>query len=487
MPFFFLSSGAFLGWSLGANDASNVFGTAVGARMIKFRTAAWVCSIFVTLGAVVSGAGASHTLGKLGSVDALAGAFMVAFSAGFTVFWMSKLKLPVSTSQAIVGAIIGWNLFAGALTDYRALTKIVTTWVVCPLLAAAFSMLFFALFQSTFRRLRIHLLRMDTVMRFSLLLVGAFGAYSLGANNIANVMGVFVPVAPFHDLVLPGGLLFSGTEQLFLLGGVAISAGVFTYSRKVMETVGRSLLRLSPEAALVVVLANAFVLFVFSSVSLQQMLVSAGFPAIPLVPVSSTQAVVGAVLGIGLLKRARGINFAVLGQIASGWVTTPIISGVIAFVALFFLQNVFNQQVYVHRVYGVDAQVIELVAALGGRTTALRALLDLEFSSAAQLDGELQSRGFGREERRSIVQDCERIDLGVTVEGVSALKATGASPQLVAVVNRLSGRHFDHAWQFQQALETLAAGDGLRIPLPEAQAEHVIRTLKAPRGRPGRG
>ena len=58
---FFLSSGLFLGWSLGANDAANVFGTAVGARMIRFKTAAAVCSIFVIIGAVTGGAGASQT------------------------------------------------------------------------------------------------------------------------------------------------------------------------------------------------------------------------------------------------------------------------------------------------------------------------------------------------------------------------------------------------------------------------------------------
>ncbi|MCP5049052.1 MAG: inorganic phosphate transporter, partial [bacterium] len=41
---FFLSSGLFLGWSLGANDAANVFGTAVGTKMVKFKTAALICS-----------------------------------------------------------------------------------------------------------------------------------------------------------------------------------------------------------------------------------------------------------------------------------------------------------------------------------------------------------------------------------------------------------------------------------------------------------
>ena len=122
---FFLSSGLFLGWSLGANDASNVFGTAVGSKMIRFRTAAVYCSIFLILGAVISGAGASHTLGKLGSVNAMAGAFIVAFSAGASVYLMTKARYPVSTSQAIVGAIIGWNFFSGSLTDYNSLSKIV--------------------------------------------------------------------------------------------------------------------------------------------------------------------------------------------------------------------------------------------------------------------------------------------------------------------------------------------------------------------------
>jgi PiT family inorganic phosphate transporter len=40
---FFLSSGLLLGWALGANDAANVFGTAVGTRMVRFGTAAAIC------------------------------------------------------------------------------------------------------------------------------------------------------------------------------------------------------------------------------------------------------------------------------------------------------------------------------------------------------------------------------------------------------------------------------------------------------------
>ena len=116
---FFLSSGLFLGWSLGANDAANVFGTAVGSRMIRFTTAAILCSIFVIIGSVVSGAGALETLCKLGSVNAIAGAFVVAFAAAASVYLMTKVGYPVSTSQAIVGAVIGIGLLKGGGGNIR--------------------------------------------------------------------------------------------------------------------------------------------------------------------------------------------------------------------------------------------------------------------------------------------------------------------------------------------------------------------------------
>ncbi|MBK9302903.1 MAG: anion permease [bacterium] len=338
---FFLSSGLFLGWSLGANDAASVFGTAVGTRMVRFATAALICSVFVVLGAVAGGAGAAGTLGRLGAIDALGGAFMVACAAALTITAMVRLGRPVSTTQAVVGAIVGWNLFCGRPTDTDALASIVAAWVAGPVLAGLFAVVFYVLIRRAVRRLRPHLLWNDMATRWSLIAVGAFGSYSLGANNIGNVMGVFVPVAPFPGLDLPFGVALDGAQQLFLLGGLSIALGVFTYSRRVMTTVGGDLFKLTPQMALVVVLAQSLVLFLFSSQPLQRALQGAGLPALPLVPVSSTQAVVGAVVGLGLLKGGRGIRLRVLADIAAGWVTTPLIAGAVAFVGLFFMQNVF--------------------------------------------------------------------------------------------------------------------------------------------------
>jgi len=341
----FLSSGLFLGWALGANDAANVFGTAVGTRMIRWGTAAIICSIFVVLGAVVSGAGSSHTLGKLGAITALPGAFMTALAAAISVYLMTKAGLAVSTSQAIVGGIVGWNMFTGQPTDTKILTTIVTTWFLCPVLSAVIAVILYKALRVYLRHAELHLVRTDAYLRFGLLIAGAFGAYALGANNIANVVGVFIPATPFPDVHF-GGFIFTASHQLFLAGGLAIAFGVMTYSKRVMMTVGGGLGRISPIAAFIAVISHSIVLFAFASRGLEAWLLSMGLPTIPLVPVSSSQAVVGAIVGIAILQGASGIRWRVLGNIVMGWIATPILAGIICFFGLYFLQNVFDQTVF---------------------------------------------------------------------------------------------------------------------------------------------
>lgn len=341
---FYLSAGLFMGWSLGANDAANIFGTAVGTKMIRFTVAAIICSAFVILGAVVGGTGTSDTLGELGAVSAIAGAFAISASAAFTVLMMTKRGLPVSTSQAIVGAIIGWNIFGGIQTDTAVVVKIAKTWVFTPILAAIFAIVIYFIVKYIIEHTSVHVVKMDRYTRIGLIIAGAFGAYSLGANNIANVMGVFIQVSPFNDLTI-GNITFTGVQQLFLLGGISIAVGVFTFSKKVMMTVGNNIFKLSPISAFIVVLASSLVLFVFSSEGLYNFLTLRNLPAFPLVPVSQSQAVVGAIMGIGLAKGGRNIDITKIGKIAIGWVLTPLISLVISFIVLNVLQNVFLQTV----------------------------------------------------------------------------------------------------------------------------------------------
>jgi len=338
----FLTSGLFLGWSLGANDAANFFGTAVATRMLRFRTAALVGSLFVVLGAWSGAQGTAKTLGHLGAIDAPAGAFTVALAAAAALaLTLSKSGLPVSSTQAIVGAIVGWNLFNGRATDLKTLTELLSSWILCPILSGGLAAGLFLAIRRFVYRLRLHLLEADTWLRFAFIVAGAFGAYGLGQNNIANVMGVFVRVSPFPELTRIGPWTVTSVELLFLLGGVAIAAGITTYSRRIMVRLGTGLTSLSPLAGLVVVLATALVLFLFGSVELQRLLRAAHLPGWPLVPVSATQAAVGAILGISLVRRS-GIRLKPLGKIALGWVVSPLVALLISLVGLYVAQNVFE-------------------------------------------------------------------------------------------------------------------------------------------------
>ncbi|MEB3263252.1 MAG: anion permease [Synechococcus sp.] len=489
----YLSSGLFLGWSLGANDASNVWGSAVASRMVRFSTAAFLCSLFVVIGAVTAGAGASAGLGQLGAVNALAGGFTTALAAAITVFWMTRLGLPVSSTQAVVGAIIGWNWFSGSITDLNELARIVGTWVFCPLLAALFAAFLHVCAVGWIRWRRPHLLRLDANLRTGLILAGIFGSYSLGANNIGNVMGVFTDSSPFHTVLLPGGVGFSGVQQLFALGACAIAVGVYTYSRKVMLTVGGSLMTFSPLGALVVVLANSLVLFVFSSTALSRTLVHWGLPPIPLIPVSSSQAVVGAVIGIGLLQGGRGvrqIRWAVLARIASGWVTTPVCAALIGFLLLFVVQNVFNQEVFRPVSFQLSQPVLEHLQARGVPTEALRPQA-LPLPSAVAFRRHLrQEVQLPPAQEAAVLEAAEILPLRVEAAPLRQLDRQRFSPPQLEALRRLEGRSFRHGWQLREALERESSawapgsGNAARLKGQFATLERLFRLPSPPPSSP---
>ncbi len=138
---FSLLGGVFLGWSLGANDASNVFGTAVSSRMLRFWTAAILASIFVVAGAVFSGQAGIETLRGLTAFK-LEQAVISSVAAALTVTIMTVVGLPVSTSQAVVGGVLGVGIVKGANTvSKKTLTNILLAWCLTPVVACFFALI----------------------------------------------------------------------------------------------------------------------------------------------------------------------------------------------------------------------------------------------------------------------------------------------------------------------------------------------------------
>ncbi len=450
---FFLSSGLFLGWSLGANDASNVYGTAVASRMVKFKTAALLCSVFLLIGALIDGVGAAHTLGSLGAVNAIGGAFVTSFAAAFTVFLMTKYGLPVSVSQAVVGAIIGWNWFTDSITDYSSIVKIASTWIACPVLGAVFGAIVFAVFRQISKHVNLSLLQRDALTRLAMIVTGAFGSYALGANNMANVVGVFIPVVPFTEFSF-FGFEISPVHQLFFVGSLAVAVGVYTYSYKVMMTVGKGLLPLSPFASWVVVLSQSVVLFIFASEGLEYFLASHGLPTIPLVPVSSTQAVVGAVIGIGLYKKAaRNIDWTVFLRIMCGWVITPIITAVVCFISLYFMKNLFDQPVYTPRTYKISAGVLNELKENGISDPDLKELIGKSFSSGKAIVSAIEEhKELTNKQELIVLKYAEVVKIKIDKEKIPMLSDKIFSAQEKADLAALSDKEFHYRWEVEDAL-----------------------------------
>lgn len=341
----FLSSGLFLGWSLGANDASNIFGTAVGTKMLRFSVAATIAGVFIVLGSVISGQNTADTLNELGEIHALPAAFSVSLASALAVVLMLKSGISVSISQAIVGGIVGWNIYTNNPTDMETLARICATWVFCPIISGCIAVSLYLIVKKMMHHSKLHILWQDWIVRAGMILTTALGGYALGANNMANVVGVFVESCMFETVHIANFYTLSGVQILFLMGGIAACVGVFTYSQKAIKNVGKNLLAVSPIVAWIVILSQSLVLIMFSSSKLEQLLITLRLPTLPAVPVSSTQAVIGAIVGIGLAKGGKGIKWKLVLKLMSGWVASPLIAFILSYITLSFMENVFSQQI----------------------------------------------------------------------------------------------------------------------------------------------
>ena len=302
-----LIGGVFLGWGLGSNDAANIFGTGVAARVLTYRTATILISIFVVVGALLEGYKSMDIVGEMATMSNTA-AFIAALTAGLCVAAFSYLSLPVATSQAIMGAVLGIGLISG-IPDFTRLYKVVLCWVFTPIGAMVASRALYPLLGSVFQKVLSDLQLRNIFIRWALLFAGCYGAYSLGANNVANVTGVYVGSGLLTPL------------QAALVGSLSIASGVLTYSKKVMDTVGKKIVELDGFSAFVSTFSAAVIVHLFTQVG---------------VPVSTSQAIVGGVAGVGLVKGMRTVSSRTLIEIAVGWVSTPVFSGLIAYFLMRF-------------------------------------------------------------------------------------------------------------------------------------------------------
>jgi PiT family inorganic phosphate transporter len=167
----------------------------------------------------------------------------------------------------------------------------------------------------------------ERIMARYQLLSACFVAFAHGSNDVGNAIA---PLAAIAYINRTGSVPLNGMNiplWILVLGGVGIVAGLAVWGKKVIATIGEGIIPLQPSSGFCAELATAATILLASRLGL---------------PVSTSHALVGGVVGIGLVQNRNSIQFKTLQGIAGAWIITVPVSAILgasifAMVRLFFL------------------------------------------------------------------------------------------------------------------------------------------------------
>ena len=320
-------------------------------------------------------------------------------AAGCWLFIASRMGWPVSTTHSIVGAIVGFAVVGIGVdaVHWGKIGEIVVSWIVTPMIAGFAAYLIYSSVQwliigrenpldrarryvpvdiflagftitlvTIFKGLKHAGLSLSTqqaylvatVVGILIALIGKFFinrieidekadrefhfatvekvfgvlmivtacgmAFAHGSNDVANAVG---PVAAVISIAKSG---IVGQESplplaVLFLGGIGIVVGLATFGRHVIATVGSKIIHLTPSRGFAAELAAASTIVMASSTGM---------------PISTTQTLVGAVLGVGMARGITAINLAVVNRIFISWVITIPAGAILAIIFFYILKAV---------------------------------------------------------------------------------------------------------------------------------------------------
>lgn len=325
------------------------------------------------------------------------GMLAVLLAAGSWLMLASFLGMPVSITQTIVGSIFGFGLIVLGVhaIHWQQMTYILITWISSPTLAGVFAYLLFMSVQFfilstpdplhnarrfvpiylflvgfilavitviralkhfevninffeetiiaiglgllvtfigrvTLNRVgeddtltpRLQFFYIEKMFGLLMLLTACAMVFAHGSNDVAITMG---PVAAVIDLLSPVEIHQHSAWLYIILafGCVGVVAGLLMHGRKVIETVGSNITALTPSRAFCATLAAAMAVVVSTSIG---------------IPVSATQTLVGAILGVGLARGIGALDLGIVRNIFLSWmITIPVGAGLT--IAYFFLMK----------------------------------------------------------------------------------------------------------------------------------------------------
>lgn len=297
IPLVYLLGGLLLGWSIGGMDFSLLFGPAIASKMVRYRTGVIIGIICCFAGAYLQGGSGIATLSTLTTLN-LKSAIIASVTAALLITALNLFKLPVPTSQAVAGTILGVGLFTHNLNP-QTLFKILICWISSPIVAFFIAVPLYIIVGKIYNALHLNIFQRDLFLRVGLILGGCYAAYALGANGTANIGAVFAGAGAITP------------KEAALFGAIAIALGILTFSKRMVGTIGKGIVKLNAYSAMISVLAEAITVHIFAMIG---------------VPVSMSQALIAAIIGIGEIRGFKSIRIRKVAHIFASWFIVPIVA-----------------------------------------------------------------------------------------------------------------------------------------------------------------
>ena len=306
----------------GFHDAANAIATSVSTRALTPRAALVMAAVMNLVGAFL-GTGVAQTVGSgivelpetESSLVVILAALLGAIVWNLTTWWFG---LPSSSSHALIGGLVGATLAAVGTVQWAGITeKVVIPMIVSPVVGFTVAFLFMTAIMWIFRRANPG--RVNRGFRIAQTFSAAAMALGHGLQDAQKTMGVITLA------LVVGGFQATFYVQwwVIVLSASALAAGTYAGGWRIMRTLGRRIVHLDPPRGFVAETTASSILYTTAFV----------FAA----PISTTQTITSAIMGVGATRRFSAVRWGVAGDIATAWVLTIPMAALVAAVCYWLL------------------------------------------------------------------------------------------------------------------------------------------------------
>jgi inorganic phosphate transporter, PiT family len=306
----------------GFHDAANAIATSVSTRALTPRAALLMAAVMNLVGAFL-GTGVAQTVGSgivelpetEASLVVVLAALLGAITWNLITWWFG---LPSSSSHALIGGLVGATLAAALTVKWAGiLEKVVIPMIVSPLVGFTLAFVLMTTIMWIFRRALPG--RVNRGFRIAQTFSAAAMALGHGLQDAQKTMGVITLA-----------LVVGGFQETFyvqwwviVLAATALAFGTYAGGWRIMRTLGRRIVHLDPPRGFAAETTASAVLYTTAFV----------FAA----PISTTQTITSAVMGVGATRRVSAVRWGVAGDIATAWILTIPMAALVAAVCYWIL------------------------------------------------------------------------------------------------------------------------------------------------------